>query len=151
MKAETESGFHHYVYVVLLEPEAARHRKVLRTNPDRDPVKPCVYVGMSGLRPDERFANHKRGVKAAWVVHRYGVRLMPELDRLAQSYALRSRGSDGARPGSRFAAPRIHRNRWPLAGHSRLHSERSVPRYEHGEGATQIFNTSRKSQLPGRA
>jgi hypothetical protein len=34
---------------------------------------------MSGLTPEERFANHKRGVKAAAVVQRYGVRLLPEL------------------------------------------------------------------------
>ncbi|HOY58091.1 MAG TPA: hypothetical protein PK640_08125, partial [Verrucomicrobiota bacterium] len=39
----------------------------------------CVYVGMSGLTPEERFANHKRGIKAAGVVERYGLRLLPEL------------------------------------------------------------------------
>jgi hypothetical protein len=27
----------------------------------------------------ERFANHKQGIKDAWVVQRYGVRLLPEL------------------------------------------------------------------------
>jgi len=48
-------------------------------NPDRDADKPCVYVGMTGLTPEERFANHKAGVKGAYVVRRYGVRLMPEL------------------------------------------------------------------------
>jgi len=34
---------------------------------------------MTGLKPEERFANHKAGVKAAWVVKRYGMRLLPEL------------------------------------------------------------------------
>lgn len=34
---------------------------------------------MTGLQPEERFANHKSGVKSAWVVKRYGVRLLPEL------------------------------------------------------------------------
>lgn len=34
---------------------------------------------MSGLPPEHRFENHKNGYKAAWVVERYGVRLMPEL------------------------------------------------------------------------
>jgi hypothetical protein len=29
--------------------------------------------------PDERFANHKAGTKAAWVVKRYGLLLLPEL------------------------------------------------------------------------
>ena len=70
---------HHHVYVVLLDSAVARLRKVQAENPNRDPAKPCVYVGMSGLMPEERFANHKRGDKAASLVKRYGVRLLPEL------------------------------------------------------------------------
>lgn len=73
------SKFHHHVYVILLDPKAARHRSVLRVNPRREPAKPCVYVGMSGLPPEHRFENHKHGYKASWVVEKYGVRLMPEL------------------------------------------------------------------------
>jgi hypothetical protein len=34
---------------------------------------------MTGLTPEERFANHKNGIKAARVVRKYGVRLMPKL------------------------------------------------------------------------
>ena len=34
---------------------------------------------MTVLTPEERFANHKAGTKAAWVVKRYGLRLLPEL------------------------------------------------------------------------
>ena len=48
-------------------------------NPDRDRKKPCVYVGMTELTPEERFANHKTGTKPASVVTRYGIRLLPEL------------------------------------------------------------------------
>ena len=70
---------HHHVYVVLLDPAAARLRSVRAANPKRDPEKPCVYVGMSGLSPEERFANHKAGIKAASVVKRHGLRLLPEL------------------------------------------------------------------------
>ena len=33
---------------------------------------------MTGLTPEERFANHKAGTKAASVVKRFGVRLLPE-------------------------------------------------------------------------
>ena len=79
IKAQGESSLHHNVYVVLLAPEAARSRDLRRVNPQRDPKKPCVYVGMTGLSPDERFANHKSGVKAAGVVKKHGVRLLPEL------------------------------------------------------------------------
>ena len=71
--------FHHHVYVVLLDEKAAQHRSVLAVNPNRDPAKPCVYVGMSGLPPEHRFENHKNGYKSASVVEKYGVRLMPEL------------------------------------------------------------------------
>jgi hypothetical protein len=74
-----ESSHHHHVYVVLLDPAAARHRKIKNLNPARKPELPCVYVGMTGLTPEERFANHKAGLKSAWVVKRYGLRLLPEL------------------------------------------------------------------------
>src|SRR5258706_7122956 len=79
LRAKTESQFHHHVYVVLLDAKAVKNRKVLATNPKRDPNKPCVYVGMTGLQPEERFANHKDGLKAAYMVTRFGVRLLPEL------------------------------------------------------------------------
>ena len=72
-------SFHHHVYVVLLDPAAGRIRSVRAANPNRDPQKPCVYVGMTGLTPEERFVNHKAGTKAASVVKRYGLRLLPEL------------------------------------------------------------------------
>jgi hypothetical protein len=70
---------HHNVYVVLLDPAAGRLRAVRAANPKRDPKKLCVYVGMTGLTPEERFANHKAGTKAASVVKRYGLRLLPEM------------------------------------------------------------------------
>lgn len=57
---------HHNVYVVYLR------------NPKGD-GKAGYYVGMTGLTPEERFANHKAGIKAARVVQRYGVRLVPTL------------------------------------------------------------------------
>lgn len=70
---------HHHVYVVLLAPAAGRLAAVRATNPNRRRGKPGVYIGMTGLTPEERFANHKRGIKAATVVQRYGVRLLPEM------------------------------------------------------------------------
>jgi hypothetical protein len=79
IRAATESSYHHHVYVVLLAAHALRDPRVRRANPKRDPGKPCVYVGMTGLTPEERFQNHKAGIKAARVVQRHGVRLMPEL------------------------------------------------------------------------
>ena len=48
----------------------------------RDPKgdgKAGYYVGMTGLPPEVRFENHKRGYKAASVVTRCGERLVPRL------------------------------------------------------------------------
>jgi hypothetical protein len=73
-----EQKLHHSVYVVLLENAVAKHRSILRVNPKRDPLKPCVYIGMTGLPVDHRFENHKNGYKSAWVVRKYGLRLMPQ-------------------------------------------------------------------------
>jgi hypothetical protein len=56
----------HSVYVVFLR------------NPKGD-GKAGYYVGMTGLTPDKRFANHKSGVKAARIVRRCGERLVPVL------------------------------------------------------------------------
>lgn len=70
---------HHYVYVVLLDGGVLKLRKIRAINPNRDEKKPCVYVGMTGLMPEERFANHKQGIKAARLVRQYGIRLLPEL------------------------------------------------------------------------
>ena len=71
--------FHHCVYVVLLSDPALKEVSILRLNPKRDPAKPALYVGMTGLPVDHRFKNHKNGYKAARVVKKYGVRLLPDL------------------------------------------------------------------------
>ena len=70
---------HYSVYVLLLDGAVGKLRKVQKLNPERDRKKPCVYVGMTGLTPEERFANHKQGIKASLFARRYGLRLMPEL------------------------------------------------------------------------
>jgi predicted GIY-YIG superfamily endonuclease len=57
---------HHCVYVVYLR------------NPKGD-GKAGYYVGMTGLSPEQRFQNHKKGYKAASVVTRCGERLVPRL------------------------------------------------------------------------
>ena len=79
LRAAAESAWHHSVYVVLLDPRVAKYKMVRALNPNRDCEKPCVYVGMTGLSPEERFANHKAGLKSAWVVRRFGIRLVPGL------------------------------------------------------------------------
>ena len=77
--SKPEPEHHHNVYVVLLDPAVGKIRKARAARRKSDPKKPCVYVGMTGLTPEERFENHKAGIKYAWVVKHYGIRLLPEL------------------------------------------------------------------------
>jgi hypothetical protein len=72
-------NYHHNVYVILLDDAVLRNRAVLRLNPKRDPLKPAVYVGMTGLPVDHRFENHRNGYKSARLVEKFGVKLLPEL------------------------------------------------------------------------
>ena len=67
-KRSRRSDGHHSVYVVYLR------------NPRGD-GKAGYYVGMTGLTPEQRFENHKNGVKSAGIVRRCGERLVPKLYR----------------------------------------------------------------------
>ena len=71
--------YRYSVYVVELSPEVWSSPRFRKANPDHDILKPCVYVGMTGLSPDVRFDKHKAGIQANRYVQRYGLRLMPEL------------------------------------------------------------------------
>jgi hypothetical protein len=64
--AEAAREGHHSVYVVFLR------------NPKGD-GKAGYYVGMTGLTPEQRFENHKLGVKASRIVTKFGERLVPKL------------------------------------------------------------------------
>lgn len=78
-QAPVPARHRHSVYVVELSPEVLNEAKFRRANPDYDVTKPCVYVGMTGLTPEQRFANHRKGVKSNRFAHQYGLRLLPRL------------------------------------------------------------------------
>ena len=65
--------------MVLLSQDVLYEPKFRRCNPDYDPSRPCVYVGMTGLEPDVRFDKHKAGIQSNKFVRVYGLRLVPEL------------------------------------------------------------------------
>jgi hypothetical protein len=69
----------HNVYVIELDPRVLNLARFRAANPNRDMLKPCVYVGMTGLTPEERFAKHKAGIRANSYVQRFGLRLLPRL------------------------------------------------------------------------
>lgn len=69
----------HNVYVIELDARVWNERKLREANPRHDITKPCVYVGSTGLAPEQRFRNHKAGYKGNRFVERYGLRLRPDL------------------------------------------------------------------------
>ncbi len=79
MTRKRASAQHHSVYVVLLSKDVLHEPRFKRANPDYDPAKPCVYVGMTGLSPDVRLDKHKAGIQSNKFVRLYGLRLAPEL------------------------------------------------------------------------
>ena len=78
-KKKARARHHHNVCVIELDPRILNHCRFRKANPNRDMLKPCVYVGCTGLTPEARFAKHKAGVRANKYVQKYGVRLLPEL------------------------------------------------------------------------
>jgi len=67
------------VYVIRLDAAVMKDRRFRAANPGYVKGSPCVYVGATGLAPDERFANHKSGHKANWYAQRFGEALLPDL------------------------------------------------------------------------
>lgn len=70
---------HYHVYVVELDPAILDRKRFRDANPRYLAGKDCLYVGMTGLSPERRFANHKRGHKANPFVRDYGWHLRPDL------------------------------------------------------------------------
>ena len=79
VRGATRRAPRHHVYVIELDPAALTHAKFRAANPNHDPRKPPLYVGMTGLDPETRFERHKYAVKDNAYVRRYGVRLRPDL------------------------------------------------------------------------
>lgn len=67
----------HNVYVVELDRAVWSLARFAEANPAARSDKPCLYVGLTGLSPEERFRRHKAGIQASRIVRVYGVRLRP--------------------------------------------------------------------------
>jgi hypothetical protein len=68
----------HSVYVVELDLSILDNKKFIKKHPEYVNLrqgKRCFYVGMTGLTPEERFANHKKGHKCCRFVRDYGLYL----------------------------------------------------------------------------
>ena len=75
----------YYVYVVELDKSFARTARAKRENPSAVNDKPCIYVGQSSKKPEERFSEHINGLRNnrvplfSRIVKQYGIRLQPRL------------------------------------------------------------------------
>ncbi len=65
------------LYVIELDPRVRAVAAFDNANPDARPDKPCLYVGITAKTPEERFAQHKAGIRASRYVRDFGVRLRP--------------------------------------------------------------------------
>lgn len=76
---KTPRSHHYHVYVVELADQVWNNPRFRAANPDYQLGKPSVYVGMTGLDPDQRFDKHKAGIQANRFVFDFGLRLLPQL------------------------------------------------------------------------
>ena len=63
------------VYVILLDEYVGTLPQMRRRNARRNPLKPCVYIGLTPLRVGRRFDFRGATLKTEWRVHQYGVSL----------------------------------------------------------------------------
>ena len=66
------------VYVILLDAAVRERKRFLAANPNARSDGLCAYVGHTVRTADERFDQHKRGVKANRYVRDFGVRLLTD-------------------------------------------------------------------------
>lgn len=66
----SESARGSSVYILELNPECKSEKRMMRDNFGDNP-KGYLYVGMTGLDPEERLANHLSGIKSCSMVRKY--------------------------------------------------------------------------------
>ena len=68
----------HSVYAIELDRAAWKNRAFRERNPG-GAAGGCLYIGVTGLTPEARFARHRAGTQSARLVHAHGVRLRLDL------------------------------------------------------------------------
>ena len=70
---------HHRVYAIELSDQVRLDAAFRSKNPLMRRDRLCLYVGGTGLTPEQRFQNHRNGHKSSWYASRFGVDLRPDL------------------------------------------------------------------------
>jgi predicted GIY-YIG superfamily endonuclease len=69
---------HHSIYAIELDRAVWENRAFRERNPG-GAASGCLYVGVTGLRPEDRFARHRQGTQSGRFVRTHGVRLRLDL------------------------------------------------------------------------
>jgi hypothetical protein len=69
---------HHSLYAVELDREVLKRHDFISRNPG-GAASGCLYVGVTGLKPETRFERHLQGTQSARLVKKYGLRLRLDL------------------------------------------------------------------------
>ena len=78
LSAESWSRGRHSIYAIELDPTVWNHRAFRTRNPG-GASGGCLYIGVTGLTPERRFARHQAGTQSARFVRTHGVRLRLDL------------------------------------------------------------------------
>ena len=78
MSARSWSRGHHSVYAIELDRAVWKNRAFRERNPG-GASGGCLYIGVTGLTPEERFARHRAGTQSGRYVRTHGVRLRLDL------------------------------------------------------------------------
>ena len=76
---ETVEKLRYSVYVVRLDDYVGTLPQMRRRNPKCDPSKPFVHIGLTPLPVNRRFDFRRATPEHEWRLHKFGIRLMPEL------------------------------------------------------------------------
>ncbi len=69
---------HHSLYAIELDRAIWKNRAFRDRNPG-GAAGGCLYIGVTGLTPEERFERHRAGTQSARFVHAHGLRLRLDL------------------------------------------------------------------------
>ncbi len=78
LSARSWSRGHHSVYAIELDRAGWKNRAFRDRNPG-GAAGDCLYIGVTGLTPEARFARHRAGTQSSRLVHAHGIRLRLDL------------------------------------------------------------------------
>jgi predicted GIY-YIG superfamily endonuclease len=78
LSAASWSRGRHSIYAIELDPSIWKRRAFRDRNPG-GATGGYLYIGVTGLTPEERFERHRAGTQSSRFVHTYGVRLRLDL------------------------------------------------------------------------